>query len=336
MTTESPSVYILYGEHEFGIEDFLNNRLKPKMGGSANAEMNITTLDGSSAVLEEIRAETHAMPFLTERRMVIIDHPLAAAKGKNQQQKFLALLESVPASTACVLLINRDLKDSHWLLSWAGNHPRQAWKRSFALPRGRAMSRWIQDQAAARGGEFTPRAAQLLASYLDEDPRLAALEIEKLLTYVDFSRSVTAEDVQKLTADVRQGDVFRMVDAIGTGDGETASRMLHRLLDEKDPLPLFGMIVRQFRLLIQVREILNTHPSRDHNAIADQLDQHPYPIKKILPQARQFTLEQLRTIYQQLSEVDQAMKTGALDGELALDLLIAALTQPAQTEKKYA
>ena len=333
---ESPSVYILYGDHEFGIEDFLNNRLKPKMGGSANAEMNITKLDGSSAALEEIQAETHAMPFLTERRMVILKQPLGAVKGKTQQKKFLALLESVPATTACVLLINRNLKNSHWLLTWAEKHPRQVWKRAFALPRGQAMSRWIQEQAADRGGEFTPRAAQLLASYLDEDPRLAALEIEKLLTYVNLSRSVTVEDVQKLTADVRQGDVFRMVDAVGTGDGETATRMLHRLLDENDPLPLFGMIVRQFRLLIQVREILNTNPSQDHYAIANQIDQHPYPIKKIIPQARQFNLNQLQVIYQQLSEVDQAMKTGALDGDLALDLLVAALTQPPKTEKKYA
>ena len=103
--------------------------------------------------------------------------------------------------------------------------------------------------------------------------------------------------------------------------------MLRRLLEDGDPLPLFGMIVRQFRLLIQVRELLDENPGLSIDEMASEIGVHPFPIKKITPQAKLFNLPQLKRIFHQLSELDQAIKTGRLDDELALDLLIASLTQ---------
>lgn len=327
MTEVSPTIYLLHGNDEFGIRSFLEQRLKPKMGDQANAAMDITTLDGQSHSLESIRAETHSVPFLSERRMVILHHPLALGKNKTQRDRFLSVLESIPPSTACILVVDQPLDSQHWLSRWAANQPQTTWSRSFIHPEGRQMTEWISSKARELGGEFTRPAAQLLASFVNEDPRLAAMEIEKLLFYVDFARPVSESDIRNLTPDVRQGDVFEMVDAIGYGDGSTAMKMMHRLLEESDALPLFGMIIRQFRLLIQVLEQINDHPDRDHQAIAKKLGQHPYPIKKILPQARQFTMDQLRRIYSRLSEVDEAIKTGQLDPELALDVLVASLTE---------
>jgi DNA polymerase-3 subunit delta len=297
------------------------------MGESSDTAMDITTLDGRTKSLEAIQAETHTVPFLAKRRMVVLNHPLSLAKGKTKQGKFKELLESVPPSTALVLIEDKALDNKHWLLNWVREHSDQAWSQLFTLPKGGAMTQWIMDQAQAMGGEFSNAAAQLLASYIDEEPRLAKSEINKLLTYVDFSRPVAEEDVRSLVADVRQGDVFEMVDAIGYGDGEKALKMLRRLLEDGEALPLFGMIVRQFRLLIQVRELLDENPGRSPDEIAAEIGVHPYPIKKITPQAKYFTLPQLKRIYHQLSDLDQSIKTGKLDDKLALDLLIASLTQ---------
>lgn len=326
MSNASPAVYLLHGNDEFALRSFLDEKLKAKMGESSEATMDITNLDGRTKSLESIQAETHTVPFLSKRRMVVLNHPLSLAKGKTNQNKFLDLLASVPPSTALVLIEDRILDNKHWLLSWTKNNPDQAWSQLFTLPKGGAMNHWIMDQALSLGGEFTSSAAQLLASYIDENPRLAKSEIIKLLTYVDHKRAVTEDDVRMLVADVRQGDVFEMVDAIGYGNGEKALEMLRRLLEEGEALPLFGMIVRQFRLLIQVRELLDENPGYSSEEIASEIGVHPYPIKKITPQAGLFTLPQLKGIFHQLSEVDQAIKTGQLEDKLALDLLIASLT----------
>ncbi len=327
MSNQSPSVYLLYGNDEFAIRSFLEERLKAKMGESTDTTMDITTLDGRSKTIEGIQAETHTIPFLTKRRMVVLNYPLSLAKAKANREKFMDFLDSVPSTTALVLIEDQILKEDHWLLRWMKKNQERAWMQVFSLPKGAAMTHWIKEQAKQMGGDINNQAAQLLASYLDEDPRMAKSEINKLLTYVDFSRSVTEADVLELVADVRQGDVFEMVDALGYGDGKKAMFMLRRLLEENKPLSLFGMIVRQFRLLIQVRELLDEEPGQDNYSIAKKIGSHPYPIKKIMPQAKLFTLPQLKTIFHQLSEIDQAIKTGQLEGDLALDLLIASLTK---------
>ncbi|MCJ7715060.1 MAG: DNA polymerase III subunit delta [Anaerolineales bacterium] len=327
MSTTSPTIYLLHGNDEFAIHSFLEEQLKPKMGDSSEAAMDITTLDGNSSKLDGIKSEVLTIPFLSKRRMVVVNNPLVLAKSKTNQEKFISLLESIPSTTALILIENEIPKSGQWLVKWIQEHKDLGWGRVFSLITGGAMTRWIQDQAEKLGGKIHNEAAQLLASYIAEDPRLAKKEIEKLLTYVDFSRPISEADVRILTADVRQGDIFEMVDAIGNGDGKTAMFMLRRLLEGSDPLSLFGMIVRQFRLMIQVRELLDEDPSQDHNSIADKMNIHPYPIKKIIPKVNQFTLPRLKTIFHQLSEVDQAMKTGQLEFELALDLLIASLTQ---------
>jgi DNA polymerase-3 subunit delta len=258
--------------------------------------------------------------------MIILNHPLALAK-KNRDA-FKEFLNAVPETTALVLVegvLSASKKGVHWLLDWAQSNSARCWTRGFSLPTGAAMTNWILDKAVDMGGKIERSAAQLLASYIDEDPRLANKEIEKLLTYVDYSRSITEEDVIELVSDVRQGDVFEMVDAIGYGDGKKAMFMLRRLLEDSDALPLFGMIVRQFRLLIQIRELVDQNPTQDHFSIANQIGSHPYPVQKLMPQVQLFNLKQLKTIYLQLSEIDQAIKSGQLESELALDMLIASL-----------
>jgi len=325
MSTQSPSVYLLHGNDEYAMRTFLEERLKPKMGDETT--MDITSVDSQSTSIEKIQTECQTVPFLTERRMVILHHPKPMTVGKGKQEKFTNLLDSIPPTTALVLVEDELLEEKHFLIKWIRKNPQRSWMQVFTLPKGPAMTRWILDKAGEMGGVFENQAAQLLASYIDEDPRLAKKEIEKLLIYVDFSRPVTESDVNTLVSDVRQGDIFEMVDAVGYGDGKKAMFMLRRLLEDNKPLTLFGMVIRQFRLLIQVRELMDEDPAQDHFKIAQKIGSHPYPIQKIMPQAKLFTTPQLKTIYHQLSEIDQSIKSFQLEEELALDLLIASLTQ---------
>jgi len=157
-----------------------------------------------------------------------------------------------------------------------------------------------------------------------DDPRLAVQEIEKLLAYVNYQRPVDPDDVEYLVAYAGETSVFDMVDALGARDGREAQRLLHRLLEEDDPLRLFGMVVRQFRLLLLTRELLDAG-TRD-TEIATAIKSHPFVVRKLRGQVRNFSLPQLEVIYHKLLDIDQAIKTGKTDGDVALDTFVAALT----------
>jgi DNA polymerase-3 subunit delta len=142
--------------------------------------------------------------------------------------------------------------------------------------------------------------------------------------------TITEADVAQLTHYVPEESVFALVDALGQRDGRTAARVLHQLLDaERDTtsgaMGLFAMIVRQFRLLIQAREFLAMGRGRGP-ALAKELRVHKFVAGKLEKQSRNFTLEDLEAIYRRLLDLDRRIKTGKIDPVLALDTLIAGLS----------
>jgi len=271
------------------------------------------------------------MPFLTERRMVILTHPLARG-GESMRDKFIMMLNSLPASAALVLVVDDSierkdwitLKKNHWLRTWVQSAPSgRCMLLTCQLPSADQMTGWVLTYAKSLGGQFDPRGAAELSAHIGNDTRLAAQEVEKLLTYVDFKRPVGADDVNLLTTSVNAVNIFDMVDAVATQNSRKAVQLLHALLEQQEPISLFFMIVRQFRLLIQAREILDEGGSADQ--IEHELKQHPYVAKKLAEQARRFSMTRLEEIYHRLFEMDEAMKTSQVSLDLSLDTFIASL-----------
>ena len=124
-----------------------------------------------------------------------------------------------------------------------------------------------------------------------------------------------------------------MVDAILERRPATATRLLHQLEDEGDAPPyLLFMITRQFRLVIQAKDLLQRKCKAFD--IGNRLGlASEYTRKKTIDQARQHSMTRLKDIYGQLLDTDVAIKTGRYKGdkgELALDLLITELCSNSQ------
>ena len=310
-----------------------------KLGEGATAEMNISYLDGMSASLSEIRAVAATAPFLTSRRMVVLQNPLKRFRKKAEKDQFLSILENLPGATALVIEETRVLAASHWFLKWIQSQEAHAYARMYRLAEGVALAQWIRDQAEKSGGSFTPQAAGLLASLVGTDKRHAVQEIDKLLAFVGYRRPVEVDDVQNLATPIELEDVsqvFKMVDALGNRDGRTALDQLHNLLHQREPLSLFGMIIRQFRLILQAREI--SEAGGEAGAVAERIREklklHPFVAKKIQAQARNFELASLEMIYRHLLRLDEQIKTGQVTAETALDTLVASLTLPSHSPRR--
>jgi DNA polymerase III subunit delta len=329
---EKPSVYVYHGDDPFTIRRQVD-ALAGQMGGDPTiADLNITRLDGRNASDDELRSAVNSMPFLAERRLVILTYPFARLGTDATRKRFLAMLDGLPSTTGLVLVLDDVLDrgkwkslpqiESNWLRKWLNAAGDRAIYRLFQLPRINEMAEWVRKEAKQQGGVFSPEGAAALVAHIGNDTQLASLEVTKLLTYVDFKRPVGAEDVAELTAQAGQADVFDMVDALAGGNSRQAISLLHRLLEEQEPLSLFGMITRQFRLLIQAREVID---ERRGSLIANELHLHPYVAEKLTSQARRFNMTQLEAIYHRLLLLDETLKTSQAPAELALDTFIAEM-----------
>jgi DNA polymerase-3 subunit delta len=327
----SPVVYLLDGEDEFGIAEFLS-KLQAKLGDPTTADMDTTRLDGHLSSLNELTGAVLAMPFLASRRLVILTHPTHRLTSPALRKKFTHLIDELPPATALVLVSDHLLTDDrnrkrgevHWLEKYILSIGERAYIKHFPLPTGEAMVKWIQERAKAAGGQLTPQAATSLATLVGEDPRLADQEIHKLLAYVNYARPVEPDDVEHLTPTSARLKDFALVNALRSRDKRQAQAILHRMLEDDDPILILHNIVAQYRLLLIAREALD-HGQRE-DEIARQLKMHPYPVRLAMDQARHFSLQALESIYHHLLDVDEAIKTGQMPGELALDRLIVELS----------
>ncbi len=341
MPEEKPIVYILRGDDREAIEGHLKVFYE-SLGTPEMADMNTTRLEKSAYTLNDLRSAALAMPFLTERRLVIVEDALKPYSGPGKQKErheLLTFLDSIPASTGLALVVSDTMKyssrekswgwsslnDQHWLIKWTKEAGSRAIIIDCPLPRGKEMENWIRSKVSEQEGQITPQAATLLAEYVGSNTLRASQEITKLLTYVNDSRPIDRDDVNQLTVDDRESDIFKLVDAIGSRNGTTALDMLNLLLETSDFIPIFSMIIRQFRLLIQAKEILDDGGAeRD---IASRLHLHPFVARKLIAQGKKFDLDGLESIYHRLLTIDIKNKTGGMPGEVALDVMIAQLTE---------
>jgi DNA polymerase-3 subunit delta len=187
------------------------------------------------------------------------------------------------------------------------------------------MTGWIVNETKQQGGQIEPRAAEMLKDMVGVDTRQAGMEIAKLLAYVNWARTVTAADVEAVCIVTSQQSVFDFVDALSSGNGKSAQHLLHRLLESEDPFALWGMVVRQFRLLLQAREILDGRGNKED--VARSLGVHPFVAEKTTGQAGRFSMESLESIYRKLLRIDEGVKTSQITLELAMDTLVVELTR---------
>jgi DNA polymerase III subunit delta len=131
--------------------------------------------------------------------------------------------------------------------------------------------------------------------------------------------------VQRLVADAREIKVWALTDALASHNRDQAIGVLQRLLDDGEQPPvLMAIIARQLRTLVQVKEMTDERLPPD--AIAGQMKMHPYTAQKAIASARQMSYQQLEANYRRLLQADLEVKTGRLEPDLALELLIIDVT----------
>jgi DNA polymerase III subunit delta len=323
--SETPSVLILHGNDEFAISGHIE-KLCAGLGDPSTADMNIARFDGRLDLdFEALNTAVNAAPFLAPRRVMVLAHPVSAFASAEARKKFIELLDKAQPATIIALAEYDELKRDHWLLKWASQAGPRAGVHLYNLPKRWEMPRWIESETKELGGRIEPDAAARLSEMVGEDTRIAAQELTKLLTYVNFARPVTLLDVDRVSIVSAQGNVFELVDALGQGDGKKAQHVLHQLLEEEEASQLWGMVIRQFRLLLQARELLDAGAGIPE--VQRALGLHEFVAQKVTSQAKRFSLSALESIYHKLLEIDEGAKTSRVPLDLALDTLVVELAR---------
>jgi len=324
--------YLLHGEDEFRRSEALA-QMKEKMGDPAMADLNTVIFDGHQVTLGELIHACNAVPFLADRRLVIVKGLLAKLESERSkmggeetafERGLVDYLQRVPESTRLVFLEDKSIGEDNPIHQLALAHE-LGYVKEFKPLQGKDLRHWIAQRAEKKGGQILPSAVEELAAFVGNDLRLLDQEIDKLMAYVNGVRPINTEDVRLLVSYVQEASIFEMVDALGRRDGERAIELLHELLDRDVAPPyLLYMITRQFRIMLQVKELESRRVGR--REIGEELKLRQFIVDKGLQQARNFSFEKLEAAYRKLLETDMVLKTGRTEPVLALDMLIVELS----------
>ncbi|GMQ79222.1 MAG: DNA polymerase III subunit delta [Anaerolineae bacterium] len=312
--------YIFHGDDSHAQRETLE-RIKSKVGDASMVDLNTTVFAGRDLTLAAFQHACNSVPFLASKRLVVVEDLLI--NEPSFLDELLLFFPQLPDSTRLVLIESKRLKENHPLLILA-NSEESGYVKLFEKPEGASLERWVRSRVADEGGTITPRAVHLLAINVGNNLELMDHEIEKLILYKD-GQIIKPEDVTLLCPYVAEASIFDLVDALSTRNGRIAARILNEKIDEgTDPHYLFAMFIRQFRLLIQAKEMAlqGSKPAE----IAEKLKIHGFVAGKVFHQSQNFSHSQLEEVYRHLLDIDVAVKTSKTDLTTAISLLVAGVT----------
>jgi DNA polymerase-3 subunit delta len=276
--------------------------------------------EGKAIEMGDVLQAACSMPFMAAKRLVVVRDLIAGIK-KDSEDAWTAGLARVPESTVCILW--ETLEPSalekkaafKTLAKGADVH-----KYPFPLLEGAALEKWTAQRIVSRGGTADASTVRELVSRVGADLWRLDAEIAKLVAYAS-GRTIDAKDVEAMVRPSFEGEIFALMDAMSRREGKSA---LQKLREERwagaEDFQLFAMLARQVRLLLAARAFLDEGKS-DKGGFADEMGVHPFVAQKTLQQARAFTYEEMLALHDQLFRLDQEMKTGGCDAELAVDLI---------------
>jgi DNA polymerase-3 subunit delta len=329
-------LHIFIGEDDFSIRQALGE-IKKTIGDATALMTNTTVLDGRQVTPEALANACETVPFLAEKRLVIVEGLLESFEpaGRTVKRKaprqagqaeeyrlFADVMKKLPPFTELVVLGGR-VNQRHPLLRELAASARVV---QFPLLKGAQLVQWVERRVAGAGGSITPSALSLLVRLVGNDLWTMSGEVAKLIQYAG-GRRIEEADVKSVVSSAQEASVFAMVDAILEFRAGAAQGLLQQLFRQGNaPAQLLAMLARQVRIIFLVKEMRDRGRSRGEIQSALGLNSD-FLLRKAWEQADKYSLARLKDVFHKLLEADMAIKTGKLEGEIALDILVAELGQ---------
>ena len=319
------TISVLYGADDFSVHEALR-AIKEEVEAELG-DANTTVFEGSKTSFGEVEAACNTVPFLADRRLVVVEGLLSHLEGRSKESatsqwdELKEYTSRMPPTTHLVL-VDGQVKGDNRLLKLLGG---VAKVRQFRPAGGAALRRWIRERVTHKGGSIDQNAVNLLADLVGGNLWAMDGEIEKLCLYKE-GEVIQEEDVRALASSAREVNIFAVVDAVLEGRAGVATRRTQQLLQAGANVSyILTMLARQVRLLILSKDMA-AQGLAPPEAQARLGVPNNFAFEKIQEQSAKFSAQRLVEMHRKLLETDLNIKRGNLQDTVALELLVAQLS----------
>lgn len=355
---QTKNIFFYFGSDDFSMHEILRAEKDAMIEGNKNADINdfdfafaSSRFDLETKVRESLRSNslfssdklTVVRDFWSGKRQAKKDAVAeddAQKASKNDFEGFLLeYVSKISLHDKIFFLESKSLDKRGRAYKFFERMAKDArfTKKEFAPPLGFQFNVWLEDRVKKCGGKISKADVDFLAMLLGKgmeqkehgslvvayDLYQAASEIDKLVAYCD-GKEITKDDILLLVSGRDDMNIFSLIESLGRRDKNRALSILTgQLRQGSNGNYILTMLVFHFRNLISIKSLLGEGLGAAE--ISQRTNIHPYVVEKNAAFARSFQEENLVLIYKKLYSADLSIKTGKMEPELALDLLVAAI-----------
>jgi DNA polymerase-3 subunit delta len=323
-TGQLKKVYLLYGEETYLLRQY-RDKLKKALVPEGDT-MNFSAFEGKEIDQNAIIDLAETLPFFAERRVILIENSgLFQLKKKEEESDeaqpdgdgLAGYLASAPESTYFLFVEEKADKRSklYKAVAKAGSAV------EFATQKEETLQKWVLARLKREGKGITRQAYESFINKTGTDMENIDRELEKLICYTLDKETIEPADVEAITTEQTQNKIFDMVDAITSHQQKKALDLYYDLLSLREPpMRIMYLITRQFHLLAIVKAMSNQgFGGRDIAAKAGCPD---WAVRKYQTQCKGYSLDRLRQAVSDGTGYEEAVKTGLLGDQMAVELFI--------------
>jgi DNA polymerase-3 subunit delta len=312
--TSRATIVLLHGEERFLVEEKARATLEAWRSGLVS-DFGFDRLEGQGLNAARLQDSVLQAPFLDPYRVVAVTMvPAARTEG------LASALEEVPATTRLLITVAGRLGGGNRLaksVSAAGGTVEE-----MLHLKGRALSEWAAKRAADHG--LTPAIAAQVVRVTPPDLKVIDSELSKLAAYKASGSKLTGEVITELLAGGREDEIFRLTDNLlphPTAEALKIARGLSR--GGMQPTSVAYRLARHVALVMEVRARQDRGESLSD--VKSQVAEHPFVVQKAYETARDADPEQLEAALRAIRDYEWEVKSGQIDPELGLDVLLTRL-----------
>ena len=329
-------LYIFFGPDDFSIQETLEH-LKAQVGPLEVLDANVTKTNVSSCSLEQLKALCSTVPFLSSRRLIILDGLLTLFEGRRSRSRsrnvadhssWMSLGEYIPimpSSTDLVLLDGTlDRQGRHNVLL---NHLSPLGHvKNFPTLNVNGLRNWIKKRADDLECEISDECVGLMAELVGGNLWMLSSEIEKLSLYCK-GRSVSVEDIELLVPFVKEElNIFNAIDMIIEKKYSDGINIIRRLqASGAAGSYVVAMLARQVRIMLLFKDMYSRSVSESQMSARLGITS-AWVMSKVREQGRLYSQTDLELLHLGLLEADRAIKTGRITEDTVGEFLIKVFT----------
>lgn len=309
--------YLLYGTEQF----LINKEIKNIIDKLKIDDINISKYDLEVNTIKEILEDANTLSLFSTNKLIIVEKSFVFSRT-TKKIDYIELLEEYlknPNKDVTIIFINNNenIDNVKKIVKYIKDNG--VIKEFNPLKNSNSIVKTMFDDYKISSSDI-----EYLINRIGNNLEIIYQEIEKLKMYKLDDKIITRKDIDDLTVENINIDIFKFVDDIINKNKENAIKTYKELLKlNEEPIKIITLLASKFRLMYQASVLSKKGYTEDD--ISEILKTHKYPVHLAIVAGYKYNPKILLKYLEDLADLDIGIKSGEKDKNLSLELFILEL-----------